>query len=60
MASDDIEQSIDLKKDMSGTANLKMGIDFENGFKETYQIVEGKEKVVEELKKSKRYKRDVY
>jgi hypothetical protein len=25
----DIEQSIDLKKDMSGTANLKMGIDFE-------------------------------
>ena len=25
----DIEQSIDLKKDMSGTADLKMGIDFE-------------------------------
>ena len=25
----DIEQSIDLKKDLSGTANLKMGIDFE-------------------------------
>jgi DNA topoisomerase I len=28
----------------------KMGIDIENGFRETYQIVEGKEKVVEELK----------
>src|ERR1700733_1760446 len=28
----------------------KMGIDFENGFKETYEIVAGKEKVVEELK----------
>ena len=28
----------------------KMGIDFANGFKETYEIVVGKEKVVEELK----------
>ena len=28
----------------------KMGIDFENGFKETYEVVPGKEKVLAELK----------
>jgi DNA topoisomerase-1 len=28
----------------------KMGIDIENGFKETYQVIEGKEKVLAELK----------
>ncbi len=28
----------------------KMGIDFEKGFEETYQVIEGKEKIVAELK----------
>jgi DNA topoisomerase-1 len=32
----------------------KMGIDFENGFQETYEVVPGKEKVLAELAKVKR------
>ena len=36
----------------------KMGIDFEHGFKETYEVIPGKEKVLAELKGAAKGARD--